>query len=153
MSQPVILALILLALAPGASVDESRIEKVEVAQLTVHQRIIIRIPRMSVPPRQPVQPQSPVTWSEKKGPKCVMMGDLVGAAISAPDSIDLMIDDGSRVRAKLDDDCPPLDYYSSYYLKPTPDGMVCADRDAIRSRSGGSCPIEEFKRLVAKVKR
>ncbi len=148
-----ILALILLALAPGSSVDESRIEKVEVAQLMVHQRIIIRIPRMVVPPRQPVQPQQQVTWSEKKGPKCVAMGDLVGAAISAPDSIDLMIDDGSRVRARLDDDCPPLDYYSSYYLKPTPDGMVCADRDAIRSRSGGSCPIEEFKRLVPKVKK
>lgn len=153
MSQPVILTLILLALAPGASVDESRMEKVEIAQLTVHQRIIIRIPRMSVPPRQPIQPQSPISWSEKKGPKCVVMGDLVGAAISAPDSIDLMIDDGSRIRAKLDDDCPPLDYYSSYYLKSTPDGLVCADRDAIRSRSGGSCPIKEFKRLVAKVKR
>ncbi|MFA6117096.1 MAG: hypothetical protein WC729_24065 [Sphingomonas sp.] len=153
MSQPVILALILLAVAPGASVDESRLDKVEVAQLTVHQRIIIRIPRMSLPPQQPVQPQQQVTWSEKKGPKCVVMGDLVGAAISAPDSIDLMIDDGSRVRARLDDDCPPLDYYSSYYLKPTPDGMVCADRDAIRSRSGGSCPIEEFKRLIPKAKR
>ena len=148
-----ILALILLAVAPGASVDESRLDKVEIAQLTVHQRIIIRIPRLSLPPRQPVQPEKQVTWSEKKGPKCVAMGDLVGAAISAPDSIDLMVDDGSRVRARLDDDCPPLDYYSSYYLKPTPDGMVCADRDAIRSRSGGSCPIEEFKRLVPKVKR
>jgi hypothetical protein len=108
---------------------------------------------MTLPPQQPVQPQQMVTWSEKKGPKCVMMGDLVGAAISAPDSIDLMIDDGSRIRARLDDDCPPLDYYSSYYLKPTPDGMVCADRDAIRSRSGGSCPIEEFKRLIPKVRR
>ncbi|WEJ99820.1 MAG: hypothetical protein P0Y59_23460 [Candidatus Sphingomonas phytovorans] len=150
MSQPVILALILLALAPGASVDESRLDKVEVAQLTVHQRIIIRIPRLPFTSREPIQDQQSVRWSEKKGPKCVAMSDLVGAAISAPDSIDLMIEDGSRVRARLNDDCPPLDYYSGYYLKPTQDGMVCADRDAIRSRSGGSCRIKEFKRLVAK---
>lgn len=147
-----ILALILLALAPGPSVDESRIDKVAVAQMTFQQRIIIRIPRLPFT-RKPVETDQPVQWSEKKGPKCVAMADLVGAAISAPDSIDLMIDDGSRIRARLDDDCPPLDYYSGYYLKPTQDGMVCADRDAIRSRSGGSCPIEEFKRLVAKTKR
>jgi hypothetical protein len=152
MSQPMILALILLALAPGPSVDESRIEQVEVAQMTLHQRIVIRIPRLPFT-RPPVEAQQPIVWSEKKGPKCVAMEDLIGAAISAPDSIDLMIDDGTRMRAKLDDDCPPLDYYSSYYLKPTRDGMVCADRDAIRSRSGGSCPIEEFKRLVPKIKR
>jgi len=152
MSQPLILALIVLAVAPGPSVAESRIERVEVAQVTLHQRIIIRIPRLPFM-RKPVDTGKPLEWSEKKGPKCVAMGDLIGAAISAPDSIDLMVDDGTRVRAKLDDDCPPLDYYSSYYLKPTPDGMVCADRDAIRSRSGGSCRIEEFKRLVAKTKR
>ncbi len=142
-------ALILLALVPGASVADSAESGVQVAQLTVHQRIIIRIPRMPFT-RAPVEASQPLRWVEKKGPKCVAMEDLVGAAISAPDSIDLMIDDGSRIRARLDDDCPPLDYYSSYYLKPTPDGMVCRNRDAIRSRSGGSCQIEEFKRLEAR---
>jgi hypothetical protein len=152
MSQPLIPALILLALAPGASVDPSADGGVQVTQMTLHQRIIIRIPRLPFT-RAPVQASTPVRWVEKKGPKCVAMDDLIGAAISAPDSIDLMIDDGTRVRAKLDDDCPPLDYYSSYYLKPTPDGMICEDRDAIRSRSGGSCGIEEFKRLVAKAAR
>ena len=64
--------------------------------------------------------------------------------------IDLMLEGGDRLRAKLDNDCPPLDFYSGFYLKPTPDGMVCADRDAIRSRSGAACAIESFKQLVPK---
>lgn len=149
MSQPMMPALILLALIPGASAEESRIGKVEVAQLTIHQRIIIRIPRLPFS-RPPVQAESPVRWVEKKGPKCEPMGEIEGALISAEDSVDLIIEDGTRLRAKLDDDCPALDFYSGFYIKPTPDGMICADRDSFRTRSGASCGIDEFKRLVAK---
>ena len=60
-----------------------------------------------------------------------------------------MIDDGERLRAKLDDDCPPLDYLFRLLSQAgAATGMVCAERDAIRSRSGGRCEIDEFKRLV-----
>ena len=58
--------------------------------------------------------------------------------------------DGTRLRALFDDDCPALDFYSGLYVKGTTDGMVCADRDSIRSRSGSVCRIDGFKRLVAK---
>jgi len=149
MSHAMIPALILLALAPGASVEESRIEKVELAQVIIHQRIIIRIPRLPFT-RQPVDASQPIRWAEKKGPKCVALGEIAGATITAANSVDLIVDDDKRIRAKLDDDCPSLDYYSGLYLKATPDGMICADRDAVRTRSGGACGIDEFKRLVAK---
>ena len=150
MSRLMIPALILLALVPGASAQESRIEEVEVAQLTLHQRIIIRIPRLPFTRSRADDPPEGVRWVEKKGPKCVPMVKLEGALIAAPASVDLIIEDGNRVRAKLDKNCPSLDFYSGFYLKPTADGMVCADRDSIRTRSGGSCGIDEFKRLVAK---
>ena len=150
MSRLMVPALILLALVPGASAQESRIEEVEVAQLTLHQRIIIRIPRLPFTRPRSDDPPEGVRWVEKKGPKCVPMVRLEGALLSAPDSVDLIIKDGDRVRAKLDKNCPSLDFYSGFYLKPTADGMVCADRDSFRTRSGGSCGIDQFKRLVAK---
>ncbi|MEN2789088.1 hypothetical protein ABC974_05575 [Sphingomonas oligophenolica] len=142
-------ALILLALVPGASAEESRVDRVEVAQVIFHQRIIIRIPRLPFT-HPPVEASQPVRWVEKKGPKCVALGEIAGATITAANSVDLIVEDDKRIRAKLDDDCPSLDYYSGLYLKATPDGMICADRDAVRTRSGGSCGIDEFKRLVAK---
>jgi len=143
-------ALILLALVPGASAQESRIEEVEVAQLTLHQRIIIRIPRLPFTRSRKDDPPEGIRWEEKKGPKCVPMVRIEGALLAAPASVDLIIEDGNRVRAKLDKNCPSLDFYSGFYLKPTADGMVCADRDSFRTRSGGSCGIDDFKRLVAK---
>lgn len=123
--------------------------RVEVAQLTIHQRIIIRIPRIIG--RRDVQGEPrPVRWVEKKGPKCVPMKQIMGAVISADDSVDLLEEKDARVRAMLDDDCPALDFYAGFYLRPTPDGMICADRDSFQTRSGATCGIDEFRKLVAK---
>ena len=52
------------------------------------------------------------------------------------------------MRARLQDECPALDYYRGFYVRPQPDGRICADRDAIRTRSGGDCGIDRFRRLV-----
>jgi hypothetical protein len=40
-----------------------------------------------------------------------------------------------------------MDYYFGVYVRPNADGMICADRDAFRARSGGSCGIERFRLL------
>ena len=143
-------ALLILTLTPAASAAVGPLDGVELAQLTIHQRIVIRIPRiLGGRPAQRSEP--PVTrWAEKKGPRCVPMGALEGAIITGSDSVDLMVADGTRLRARFDDDCPALDFYSGLYVKGTADGMICADRDSIRSRSGSVCRIDGFKRLVAK---
>lgn len=148
MSIPAPLAVILLALAPAAMANEPPFDGVELAQLTIHSRIVIRIPRLDAPPPMPV-PQ-PMRWSEKKGPKCVPMDTLGAAMVTTADSIDLLTTEGERLRARLGDDCPALDFYSGLYLKRTPDGMLCAKRDVLRSRSGSACAITGFKRLRAK---
>jgi hypothetical protein len=119
-------------------------------QLTIHQRIVIRIPRVFGGRRDPRVPPEETHWVEKKGPKCVPMLAIAGAIITATDSVDLLVADGTRLRAKFDDKCPALDYYSGLYIKGTADGMVCAERDSIRARSGSSCQIDKFKRLTAK---
>jgi hypothetical protein len=64
-------------------------------------------------------------------------------------SVDLIFRDRSRIRARLERSCPALDYYHGFYLSPTKDGQICADRDTIRSRMGGQCGIDKFRSLHA----
>ena len=101
---------------------------------------------MRVPTRPPVE--RPRKWREKKGPKCVPANALAGALVSGPDSVDLLLRGGKRVRAKLESRCPALDYYSGFYIRPGDDGRICQDRDTIRARSGGKCGIDRFRSLV-----
>ncbi|MFD1610908.1 hypothetical protein ACFSCW_03735 [Sphingomonas tabacisoli] len=111
------------------------------AQLTIRQQLIIRVPsRVRLPP-------DPVPYKEKDGPKCVAADELAGAQISNY-GVDLLLRGGKRVRAKLAGDCPPLDYYSGFYIRQGSDGKVCEGRDSIRVRSGGSCEIDRFRALV-----
>lgn len=139
-------ALLLALAAPAAAVPgQDWSGPVEFAQMTIRERIIVRVPRMPVAPPRTAAP--PVTWKEKGGPKCIAVGSLAGALVTQPDAVDLVLIGGQRLRAKLDGDCRPLDFYSGFYLKPSADGKVCADRDAIRARSGATCPISKFRSL------
>ena len=125
--------------APTAAADDGALR---MAQWTFQQKIVVRVQR--------AVPSQPVEWREKKGPKCVPLTGLAGALIVQPDSVDLVLAGGDRLRARLDKDCPALNFSAGFYLKPTRDGRVCADRDAVHSRAGRMCGIDEFRRLVAK---
>lgn len=114
-------------------------ESILLSQLTVRQQMMIRVPA-----RQ--RPADPIRWKEKGGPKCISADDLGGALISR-EGVDLLLRGGKRVRAKLGS-CPPLDFYSGFYVRPGADGRVCKDRDSIRVRSGGSCEIDDLRSLV-----
>ena len=122
--------------------------RIQVAQISIHERVIIRVPRMSRMPMRTVD--RTIEWKEHKGPKCVAVAEIAGAMLNKDGAVDLLMDDQTRLRARLDGDCMPLDYYSGFYLKPGPDGMVCRDRDAIRMRSGARCEIDGFKSLRPK---
>ncbi|HET6534838.1 MAG TPA: hypothetical protein VFG41_01540 [Sphingomicrobium sp.] len=115
-----------------------------VTRLVDQDEIILRVP---VQPR-PLPPH--VEWVEKKGPKCVAAADIRHAMMSGSE-IDFILTGGHRVRAELDEDCAALDFYSVFYLQ-SQDDRLCAGRDAIHSRMGGSCTIERFRSLVAKVR-
>lgn len=122
------------------------------AQVVIHERMVIRIPRADSSPEPPrplyrPAPPPPVSWREQKAPKCVPTDSIVAASMAEGD-VDLETADGRRLRAKLDDDCPTLKFYTGFYLKRTSDGMICAGRDALRSRSGARCEIAQFRVLV-----
>jgi len=117
-----------------------------VTRLIVQDEIILRVP---IQPR-PLVPR--FDWVERKGPKCIDTGIIRGALLSNAQQVDFVTTGPRRFRAELDEDCPALDFYGGFYLQPE-DQRLCAGRDAIRSRMGGSCTIQEFKQLVPKFRR
>ena len=135
-----------LVLALQSVQAEPRPEVTRWAQLTVRQQIIIRVPkgtRRVVPAGA-----SLIEWREADGPGCVPAESILGATMLGQRSVDLILRDNSRVRARLEDRCPALDYYYGFYVDATADGRICAERDSIRSRVGGECQIERFRSLT-----
>ena len=129
----------LFAVQPGA-VEQT------VTRLVIQDEVILRVP---VEPRQ-LLPQ--IEWIERKGPKCIPTEGIRGARLFTAAQVDFILDKRTRVRADLDEDCPALDFYGGFYLQPQ-DDRICAGRDAVHSRMGGSCTIERFRQLVPRIKR
>ncbi|MBB4640061.1 hypothetical protein [Rhizorhapis suberifaciens] len=139
-------AFLLFLLAPAGMGEAYALAGREYAQLTIQRRIIIRVPVL-VTRRPGPAPQQEIEWKEKKAGRCLPMKNIVGAAIKEKDSVDLILSDQRRVRAKLDS-CRSADFYQGFYMEPTGDELLCADRDVIHARSGAICEIEAFRRLV-----
>lgn len=139
------IGLVWAGLLAGAAAAEA--DRILLAQLTIRSRVVVRVQTNAPPPPPPVE------LAEKKGPRCVPMGDVLGAAVIAGNSVDFILRGGKRMRARFSSSCPALDYYSGFYIVPTEDGMICSDRDSVRSRAGGECSIERFRELVPKKKR
>lgn len=112
-----------------------------VRRLVVQDQVILRVP---VRPR--LAPPA-IDWRESKGPKCVPLAHIRAAMLSGPEQVDFLLRDRRRVRAELSSGCAALDFYAGFYLKAK-DERVCADRDLIHSRMGGSCEIARFRSLT-----
>jgi hypothetical protein len=117
-----------------------------VTRLVIEDEVIIRVPVQA----HPIIPT--IEWVEKKGPKCVPANEIRRALLSGPQQVDFIFSNRARVRAQLDEDCPALDFYAGFYLQPR-DERICARRDAVHSRIGGSCTIERFSQLMPKYRR
>jgi hypothetical protein len=115
----------------------------ETMTIRVFRSTVIRMPLLRLH-----HPTPPGTMIEKRGPSCVPAGQIAGAAVTAPDAIDFVLRGGERMRAKLDGDCTALGFYGGFYLSPGEDDRICADRDVIRTRAGGECAIDKFRRLT-----
>lgn len=114
--------------------------------MTIERQMTIRVP---VSPRPPLR----IQWDEEKGPRCLPSRAIAGAMLSGPDTIDFVLRNRQRLRARLDSDCPALDFYGGFYVQPEEAHQICARRDVIRSRVGASCRIERFRTLVPRVER
>ena len=139
-------AAFLLSMLSAAPEQASAADPIQLAQIMIREQILVRIPVRPVPAPAGTPPTE---YAESRGPKCLAMRSIAGAGLVGPASVDLILRDQSRVRAKLEKSCPALDYYYGFYIRPGEDGQICADRDSIRSRMGGQCEIEKFKTLKA----
>jgi hypothetical protein len=132
------LVLGLFAMQPGA-IEQS------VTRLVIQDEVILRVP---VQPR-PFRPT--FLWEERKGPNCIPTAAIRRALLFGSEHVDFILGNHRRIRAQLDENCAALDFYGSIYLQPE-DNRLCAGRDAIHLRAGGSCTIERFKLLVPHVR-
>jgi len=111
-----------------------------VTRLVSQNEVIVRVPVSPRPTQQTIR------WVEQDGPKCIPIRAIRGALLSGRRNVDFVLANRSRVRAKVDQDCPALDFYAGLYLEPD-DKFLCARRDAIYSRMGGNCRIRGFRQL------
>jgi hypothetical protein len=129
----------LVAMQPGAYQQT-------VTRLVIQDEVILRVP---VQPRPLLQR---VVWMERRGPNCIPVAAIRRALLLGPERVDFVLANRTRVRAEFDEECPGLDFYGGLYLQPA-DQRLCAGRDAVHSRMGGSCTIERFKQLVPRFAR
>jgi hypothetical protein len=115
-----------------------------VRRMTVSEEVIIRVP---IRPR----PGPQIQWREKRGPRCIAAESIRGAMLSGRSSVDFIMRDRSRLRARLESNCLALDFYDGFYVQPE-DHRLCMRRDVIRSRIGGECRIERFRLLEPRLK-
>ncbi|MBA3525545.1 MAG: hypothetical protein M3438_01680 [Pseudomonadota bacterium] len=100
--------------------------------------------------RVPVQLRSKASrfvWTEVRGPRCIASHYIRGALLSGRNHVDFVMSSERRFRATFGNACPALDFYDGFYVN-SPNRLICAGRDEIRSRMGGSCSIESFRQLV-----
>ena len=115
---------------------------VRMRQLAISETVIMRVPI--------IRPRFawPIEWTEKRGPRCIASAGILAAALADDGNVDFLMRDRRRIRARLENRCPSLDFYGGLYLQPG-GGEICAGRDEVRSRIGGSCSIDKFRLMVA----
>ena len=136
--------LTLLPALAGLAAADPAAGRPAVRSVTIREELIMRIP---IRPR----PGPRIEWREKRGPRCIAAANIAGAMLSGRNSVDFVLRDRSRLRARLDSDCPALDFYDGFYVQPE-DHRLCMRRDVIRSRMGGECRIDRFRLLVPRLK-
>jgi hypothetical protein len=137
--------LALLPLALGLAGSQADRAMPPIGGMAGERDVILRVP---VSPRA----NSPrLEWVEGDRFKCVKVNAIRGAVLAGPDHLDLLLSHRHRVRANFDGNCPAIDFYGDFYLE-SDDDRVCARRDSVHSRMGGSCRIEGFRRLVPKLR-
>jgi hypothetical protein len=129
--------------AADVAADDDQHYVIHVPRITITTTTIVTRSRAPTAPPPPAPPMV-----ERKADDCIKMQRVVGFAVTRNDSVDLIMNDGTRMRARLGNNCPSLGFYSGFYVRPNADGKMCVNRDTIRSRSGGNCSISAFKTLV-----
>lgn len=139
-------AVLFLLLVPTSAAADR--EPVLLAQVQIEQRVIIRVPMARPPARSRVPEPPEPEYDEKKGPRCLAVRSIRSASIMSEAGVDMILTNGQRYRARLERGCHATDFYTGFYIEPSEDGSLCAERDELKARGGRECKITAFRRLV-----
>ncbi len=123
-------------------------------QVRIEQRVIIRIAPSSTEARERIMaevPRRPMRENiqEAQAGRCVRIDAIAAAHPTQDNRLLLFMQDRRIMTASLDRACSARDFYSGFYVERNQDGQICSGRDRLQSRSGASCEVEAFHRLVA----
>lgn len=139
--------------ASGWTIIESLVDTPTQNQVRIEQRVTIRISPLTNSPRQSMMPEIPRIslddLEERDAGKCVALRGIRGVQPSRSNRLLLYTRDRKLLSLRLKKNCYAQDFYSGFYVEPRPDGMLCVDRDTLRSRTGATCELTEINRLVA----
>lgn len=119
-------------------------------QVRIEQRMVIRITPPRSVGRDVVQtpPMNAIRFRERKMANCLPVLGIAGVQATADSRLMLFMRDRRIVGANLDKQCSPADFYMGFYIRQTQDGLLCAGRDSIHSRSGSTCGLSRLRELV-----
>lgn len=94
-------------------------------------------------PVSPVHPSANQKWrvGKAKTKACIDTDRIAGAVIMDQRTLDVVLRGGERFRLSLASDCPQVGYYGSFYYQVSSAGKLCAGRDRVMGRAGGSCKV------------
>lgn len=123
-------------------------------QVRIEQRVIIRISPSSTEARERIMadvPRRPMRESVQEADmgRCVRIDSIAAAHPTQENRLLLFMHDRRVLTAALDRACNARDFYSGFYVERNEDGQICSGRDRLQSRSGASCEVEAFHRLIA----
>ena len=119
-------------------------------QVRIEQHMTIRI-SPGMPPDVILDMREDVAnprYVERGMSRCVALGGIAAVQGGEANRLILFMRDQKIVSATLEKACDPRDFYSGFYLTPQPDGMLCANRDTLQSRSGAHCRVRRLRALV-----
>lgn len=138
--------------ALGWMIVESLVSTPTQNQVRIEQRVTIRISPLTSSPRQSLMPEAPRVslndLEERDAGKCLALRGIRGVQSASSNRLLLYMRDRKVMSLRLKKNCRAQDFYSGFYIEPRGDGLLCVDRDTLRSRTGANCELTEINRLV-----
>ena len=122
-------------------------------QVRIEQRVTIRITPRPAPPPPSVLIDLPNRAPERRANereigRCLPISGIAGVQVGGDDRLLLFMRDRRIVSAALERACRARDFYSGFYVERNADGLMCVNRDTLRSRSGATCRLSRIRQMV-----
>lgn len=119
-------------------------------QVRIAQRIVIRIAPQGTVNQVIVRQNADARprFRERNSGDCLPLAGIEGVRVNSDQRLLLFMRDHRLIGANMDDSCQARHFETGFYVDRSKDGMLCVNRDMLRSRSGASCSMSRLRELV-----